>query len=165
MDEDVRMLRVAGNEVGLVGLDDLFAEVVEEMPEGSPELLKRELLARASVRNYVPSEMEGEYADALYRAFLAFLEGGVEPDRSGPTWRGIPRRNVQWYPTIDESACDGCRKCLDFCSFGVFTFSDECGTVKVESPYACVVGCSLCSSLCARGAISFPPPSYLERFR
>ena len=165
MDDDVRLIDVGGREVGLVGLDELFAALSGRADEIGPEALKSRLVEAVARRNYIPEGREEAYADALYRAFTAFLEGGSEPDRSGPTWRGMPRRHVEWYPTIDGRACDGCRKCLDFCSFGVFVFSAERAIVEVESPYACVVGCSLCASLCTRGAISFPPLSYLERFR
>jgi NAD-dependent dihydropyrimidine dehydrogenase PreA subunit len=165
MDDEARMIEVGGKEVGLVGLDELFVEMSERASKAEPGALRRELLEGVARRNYVPQGMEEAYADALYRAFTAFLEGESEPDRSGPTWRGIPRRHIEWYPRIDDGACDGCRKCLDFCSFGVFVFSSERGVVEVVSPYACVVGCSLCSSLCALRAISFPPLSYLDRFR
>lgn len=165
MNDDARMIEVGGREVGMVGLDELFVELSELASEIEPGSLRRKLLEGAARRNYVPEALRGEYAEALYIAFRAFLEGESEPDRSGPTWRGIPRRDVEWYPTIDDDLCDGCRKCLDFCSFGVFTYSAERDVVEVGSPYACVVGCSLCSSLCSPRAIAFPPLSYLDRFK
>ena len=88
--------------------------------------------------------------------------GGREAGSAGPTWRGIPRAQIDWAPRIDGALCEGCRKCLDFCSFGVFAYSHEEAVVRVASPQACVVGCSLCESLCDVGAITFPPLSYLD---
>ena len=146
MTDEMRLIDVGGREVGLVGLDELFAETSLRAADAEPDALRRELLEGASRCNYV-------------------LDGGSELDRTGPTWRGIPRRHIEWYPTIDDGTCDGCRKCLDFCSFGVLVFSAEHAIVEVENRYACVVGCSLCASLCAVGAITFPPLSYLDRFR
>ena len=165
MTDEMRLIDVGGREVGLVGLDELFAETSLRAADAEPDALRRELLEGASRCNYVPEGLEEEYAEALYRAFEAFLDGGSELDRTGPTWRGIPRRHIEWYPTIDDGTCDGCRKCLDFCSFGVLVFSAEHAIVEVENRYACVVGCSLCASLCGVDAISFPPISYLDRFR
>ena len=125
MGDDARLIDIGGKEVGLVGLDELFTEMSGRAADAEPDALRRELLEGASRCNYVPEGLEEEYAEALYRAFEAFLDGGGERDRSGPTWLGIPRRHIEWYPTIDDCTCDGCRKCLDFCSFGVFVSSPE----------------------------------------
>lgn len=81
---------------------------------------------------------------------------------AGPTWHGVPRRDVPWFPTIDESACDGCGACEKFCSFGVLERTRDDSTVHVRRRYACVVGCDLCSSVCPKRAISFPDRSVLD---
>lgn len=86
-------------------------------------------------------------------------DGGKQ---SAMTWRGIIRETIEWYPIVDGGACDGCKKCIDFCSFAVFSYERESDTVRVEDPFACVVGCSLCSAICRSGAISFPPLKYLD---
>jgi NAD-dependent dihydropyrimidine dehydrogenase PreA subunit len=75
---------------------------------------------------------------------------------TGPTWRGAPRREVPWYPTIDTSRCNGCGACEAFCSFGVLDRSRDGVAVRVRRRYACVVGCDLCAQVCPQGAISFP---------
>jgi len=82
---------------------------------------------------------------------------------SGPTWRGVPRREVPWYPTIDRDACNGCGACEELCSFGVLQRERDGATVKVRRRYACVVGCDLCSSVCERDAIAFPRLSVVDR--
>jgi len=77
---------------------------------------------------------------------------------------GVPREEIDWGPTIDESACrDGCRTCLDFCRNGVYGWVD--GGVRVVQRTACVVGCSHCATLCEAGAISFPALDDLRRAR
>ena len=72
------------------------------------------------------------------------------------TWRGIPREQIPWYPTIDPDRCTGCRTCVDFCKNGVLEFDDDAGRSRVKNPYNCVVECSTCAKLCPEGAISFP---------
>ena len=46
-----------------------------------------------------------------------------------------------------EALCDGCDKCLQFCSYVVYT-KRENGMVYVAQPMNCVVGCDACARLC-----------------
>jgi len=71
-------------------------------------------------------------------------------------WRGIPREEIPWYPTIDPDLCTGCRTCIDFCRNDVLEFDETAGKSRVKSPYNCVVECSTCAKLCPEGAIRFP---------
>jgi len=163
LSDDIKQIEIEGHLVGLVGLGAAFDDpsLREHEDEDS---LKRALLERVAASNYVPKESREAYAEAVYLAYLGHREGGEDDDRkkSAMTWRGIVRETIQWYPTVDDGACNGCKRCIDFCSFGVFSYERECETVRVESPFACVVGCSLCSSLCEPRAITFPPLSYLD---
>lgn len=162
MKDEVRLIEIRGRLVGLAGLKSVFDELSRDGPEDA-ESLRKALLERVRAGNYVPEGLSAAYADALYRAFERHRDGEDDDrQRPGMTWRGISREVVQWHPTVDTDACDGCMKCLDFCSFGVFAYTRESETVRVEHPYACVVGCSLCATICAPGAISFPPLSYLD---
>lgn len=72
------------------------------------------------------------------------------------TWRGIPREQIPWYPTIDADKCTGCQTCVDFCKNDVLAFDDSAGKSVVKNPYSCVVECSTCARLCPEGAIAFP---------
>lgn len=71
-------------------------------------------------------------------------------------WRGIPREEIPWYPTIDPEKCSGCRTCVEFCRNGVLEFDEERQKARVRSPYNCVVECSTCGRFCPAEAISFP---------
>lgn len=79
-------------------------------------------------------------------------------------WKGTPREQIPWHPTIDTSKCVGCRKCFDFFSHGVYGWDDNANTPEVIEPFECVVGCSSCSHQCEEGAIVFPPLTILKEF-
>jgi NAD-dependent dihydropyrimidine dehydrogenase PreA subunit len=161
--DDIRQIEIDGKLVGLVGLRAAFEDLSRD--DGNDEdSAKRALLERVEAANYVPEGLREAYAEAIYREYLRYREGGDEegPRKTAMTWRGIARETIQWYPTVDDDACNGCKRCIEFCSFGVFAYERESETVRVENPFACVVGCSLCSSICKPGAITFPPLSYLD---
>lgn len=77
-----------------------------------------------------------------------------------PWLSGYPREKVNWQPTIDPAKCVKCAMCMN-CGKNVFEWTDE-GPV-VARPYACVVGCSTCATLCQGRAISFPDPEQLRQ--
>ena len=85
----------------------------------------------------------------------ALLES--EPDTSEP---GLPLPEIsesltpRWYPVVDGSRCIHCRRCLQFCLFGVYTLDGE--NVRVTQPNLCKAGCPACSRICPNGAIVFP---------
>lgn len=79
-------------------------------------------------------------------------------------WRGIPREEIPWYPTIDEEKCIGCRECLNICKNGVLTFDEPSQKSKVVNPYHCVVECRTCARLCPAEAISFPDAAEFTAF-
>ena len=148
---------------GLRGLDEIF-ESLYEIGETPEDELGPRLVARAREHNYIPASAEKAFAAALlreYRTFLKERQSGREPESDGDTWRGIPREQIPWFPSLDESLCDGCEKCLDFCSRGVYAQRGG-GTVCVAQPLQCQVGCSACARLCPRRAISFPPAATLQ---
>jgi NAD-dependent dihydropyrimidine dehydrogenase PreA subunit len=66
----------------------------------------------------------------------------------------IPREKIPWYPTIDETLCTNCGKCIEFCKHEVYALDGI--QTKVVTPYNCVVGCSGCEPECASKAIRFP---------
>ena len=61
---------------------------------------------------------------------------------------------VPWFPVVDYDRCKGCRQCVEFCLFGVYTVDG--GTVRVAQPDHCKTGCPACARVCPHSAIIFP---------
>jgi len=80
------------------------------------------------------------------------------------TWRGIPREEIPWYPTIATDKCTGCQTCVDFCPNDVLEFDETAGKIIVKNPFNCVVECSTCGKLCPEGAIRFPDEAAFSAF-
>ena len=60
----------------------------------------------------------------------------------------------RWYPVLDYSLCAACKKCFDFCLFGVYSVLDK--RVVATEPDRCKPGCPACARVCPKGAITFP---------
>jgi len=75
-------------------------------------------------------------------------------DGAAPVLEIAGAASPRWYPVIDYSRCTNCRKCVDFCLFGVYALSD--GRVAVSNPDNCKNGCPACARTCPRRAILFP---------
>jgi len=60
-----------------------------------------------------------------------------------------------WYPVIDYERCNGCRKCLNFCLFSVYSVEDD-GSVVVSASANCKDMCPACARVCPQNAIIFP---------
>jgi NAD-dependent dihydropyrimidine dehydrogenase PreA subunit len=79
-------------------------------------------------------------------------------------WRGIPREEIPWFPTIDEEKCIGCKSCVEFCPNAVLEFDETAGKARVKNPFNCVVECKACAKLCPVDAISFPNEEEFSAF-
>ena len=71
-------------------------------------------------------------------------------------WEGIPRREVPWYPTLNDDLCIGCQECITTCPGDVYDWDDDKAHPVVARPYNCVVYCMGCAKACPEEAISFP---------
>lgn len=98
----------------------------------------------------------------VYRRYLSEQAAGGQTRKRNLTWRGVPREQIPWLPTLYTDRCDGCGRCLSFCPEGVFAPTAGGDKVEVVEPLACQVGCSACAAVCPREAIAFPPPAVLE---
>ncbi|WP_297446348.1 4Fe-4S binding protein [Desulfurobacterium sp.] len=78
-------------------------------------------------------------------------------------WHGIPREEIEWNPTIDESKCTGCGMCFVSCGRKVFDYDWERQKAIVARPLQCMVGCTSCQVWCVFDAISFPDPQYVKK--
>jgi NAD-dependent dihydropyrimidine dehydrogenase PreA subunit len=170
-----RQIQVGRFPVGLTGLDEIFQSLFDLHRE--PEnRLGLELVQHARGHNYIPTSAEADYAAALLREYQLFCEQQESgKPRKREMWQGIPREQVPWFPVLDESRCDGCDKCLKFCSNGVYAKRDTgtpsrhhlggSGTVYVAQAMNCTVGCDACARLCRYRAITFPPRSMLHMLK
>jgi MinD superfamily P-loop ATPase containing an inserted ferredoxin domain len=61
---------------------------------------------------------------------------------------------VPWFPVIDANRCVHCKKCVDFCMFGVYSIDAD--KVCVTKPDACKTDCPACARICPQNAIIFP---------
>lgn len=162
-----KRLRIGGQMVGIADLDAVIGEALD-LTDDSEEELKAFLLSELKESNYIPSEMEGEYAAAIWDEFVRRRSEGIScPVRADDSLGadvmsrkknaksgGIPREEIPWNPTIDAEKCTGCEICAEFCQHGVYKTIDD--KVRVSNPTACVVGCTGCLTKCPEGAISFP---------
>jgi NAD-dependent dihydropyrimidine dehydrogenase PreA subunit len=150
------------------GLDELFEEMYAQGRLPDEAGLGLELVARARAHSFIPKGAEQAYAEALlreYRSYVAACEQGDVPRQVDyGTWRGYPREQIPWFPTVALDLCDGCDACLKFCSFGVYRATSD-GKVIVAEPFRCQVGCSSCAVVCAPKAIAFPPRDMLDAYR
>jgi NAD-dependent dihydropyrimidine dehydrogenase PreA subunit len=81
------------------------------------------------------------------------------------TTRPVRHIDIEWGPTIDAEACNGCGTCIGFCHNDVYRWSEDESQVVVAFKAHCVSGCSHCSTLCETEAISFPTLEDIKRAR
>lgn len=79
-------------------------------------------------------------------------------DKKFATWKGIPRDEIEWYPTVHKNKCTGCGMCVTSCGRNVFDFDPDNKKAVVARPLQCMVGCTSCQVWCIYDAISFPDP-------
>lgn len=68
-DSTSRNLRIGGQNVGIAEIDKILRKTLE-YPKASDKELKTVLLKELKQYNYVPSSMEQEYAEALWKEYL-----------------------------------------------------------------------------------------------
>lgn len=77
MSDDVKMVYVGGQRVGIMGLQTVFEEVKAQGAQ-SDEQVKDVLIARVKKKNYIPPSADNDYAVALMDEFKRFLGMAVE---------------------------------------------------------------------------------------
>ena len=166
-----RQILIGEQMVGLWGLKEHFAELHAAGQEPAAELAPT-LLARVERDNYVFPNARPLYKEALLREYRRYWKEQEEKSQgagqrilrvSPRTWRGKPREQVPWYPSIHPDRCDGCGDCLSFCAYGVYDLDEASHKAIVVDPFNCLVGCDACARVCKRRAIRFPPRETLTR--
>ena len=79
------------------------------------------------------------------------------------SWHGIPRTQIQWFPTVAVEGCNGCGLCATSCGKNVYAFDYEANKPVVVAPESCTVGCTTCAALCTQDAIEFPSLGYVHQ--
>ena len=74
--QKITQIRVKGNMVGLVGLQDVM-----EAMKTDYSLLSDEMISRLAAHNYIPDSARENYAKALVREFRMFLGQPVEEEK------------------------------------------------------------------------------------
>ena len=170
MNKKTKMVLIGNQLIGLVGLDEIFEELYK-LNQKPDEKIKGRLVDSAKKENYIPTKQEAVYSEALLREYSLYCQQRVVgaqhavPLQCCDTYRGIPRENIPWYPTVYEEKCDGCKKCFDMCPQKVYLWDEKINKPKVINPFACVVGCSGCAEVCKLNAIGFPPLSILDNLK
>ena len=162
-----RMLNIGSAPAGLLGLEELFAELFNQGVTPTDEKLADLLLAGVRRHNYVPKVAEKDYASALRMEYTRYYkrkqQGKAIVARDYGTWRGYPREQIPWFPTISEELCNNCGACLEICAREVYE-RDENGRVWVAEPFLCLVGCCFCKSVCEPKAILMPGQELLKNY-
>jgi NAD-dependent dihydropyrimidine dehydrogenase PreA subunit len=165
-----RQILIGEHMVGLLGLKELFDELRAQ--GHAPEVDLAPLLLEGVEReNYVFPNARPLYEEALLREYRRYWKQqeesqmvGKRPRRLSPrTWRGNPREQVPWHPSIYPERCDGCGDCLAFCAYDVYDLDEASHKAIVVDPFNCLVGCDACARVCKRRAIRFPPRETLAR--
>jgi thioredoxin family protein len=76
---DVKQIKLAGRQVGLKGLDQIFEDLAPKYSLESEAELAQEILARAQKTNYIPDGAAAEYSRALLDEFKRHLGLEVAP--------------------------------------------------------------------------------------
>jgi len=78
--DDIRMVTIGGTQVGMVGLESIFAELASLKKEPSDELAIK-MVEMAGGQNYIPDSAKDEYARVLLKEYRRYLGEDVPPDK------------------------------------------------------------------------------------
>lgn len=163
-----RMLQIGGAPAGILGIEELFQELIKDNCKPGDEDLAKRLIKGVRANNYIPKPALDDYQAVLvdeYNRFYSVKTGGLgAASRDYGQWEGYPRENIPWFPTVSPELCNGCGKCLEICPKNVFKM-DATGKVVVNEPFLCIVGCCICKSACDPEAILMPSMDMLDSYR
>jgi small redox-active disulfide protein 2 len=79
---DIKMIRVAGRQVGVLGLDEALEELGPRLAEMSEGQATEKLLERMAETNYIPDVAREAYAQSLRRELCKHLDRPFEEDKT-----------------------------------------------------------------------------------
>jgi hypothetical protein len=87
--EQSRQIRIGGNTIGIIGLDEIFVEVKDAEARGN-KALKQLIFEKVKVKNYVPPQLEDRYREDLFDEYRVFT--GQQKSRTRKP--GVPEIRV-----------------------------------------------------------------------
>lgn len=163
-----RMLQIAGAPAGLLGLEELYVALHDEGISPDSSEIRLRLIAGVRQHNFIPKSAEADYLNALHSEYARYHRlrqaGKAVVARDYGKWRGYPREQIPWFPTLSAALCTHCGACLETCAREVFEY-DQDGKVFVAEPFLCMVGCCFCKSVCEPQALLFPGQEMLNNYR
>jgi NAD-dependent dihydropyrimidine dehydrogenase PreA subunit len=133
--------------------------------QDEPKKFITKLLMKYKIYPKVKEELNKrleKYPD--HKVNLVNVNVNDEPKKEFSNWHGIKRKDILWYPTIDDNKCTGCGLCVVTCSEkrNVFGYDPEKRKAVVLFPNNCMVGCNNCQVACMWNAITFPDFSQVK---
>lgn len=163
-----RMLNIDGLPTGLLGLEELFSRLFDAGVHPDASETPGVVLEGVREHNFVPKSASQSYMHILSQEYQHYFRkrksGKATVAREYGAWRGFPREQIPWFPTISSKLCNNCGACLELCARNVFE-QDEDGRIWVSEPFLCMVGCCFCKSVCEQKAILMPSQNILNNFR
>ena len=80
--EDIQHISILGRSVGIIGFEEVWEELNVSLAQAPDDLLEGELLARLSIKNYIPEKVKAEYGKALAREFKKRLGRPVAEEKT-----------------------------------------------------------------------------------
>lgn len=80
IESGVTQIRVQGNLIGVVGLQQTVADMSSDYARQTDEAIGAEMIRRLSGKNYIPDSAKNAYAQAFVRAFKKYLGQPVEEE-------------------------------------------------------------------------------------
>jgi hypothetical protein len=80
LENDVTQIRVKGNLVGIVGLQNVMKAMASDFSQQTDEVIGAEMVKRLAVKNYIPDSVKVNYTKAFVREFRKFLGQPVEEE-------------------------------------------------------------------------------------
>jgi len=161
-----KTILVGENLIGLVGLDEVFEHFLKSDTKPS-QRLGAKLLSEIKKLNYVSIKAQKDYQEALLREYRIYYiknksQKGEKIVEVQKTYKGVPREQIPWFPTVHSEKCDGCKECFKMCPTKVYYWDDQTEKPLVVNPFNCIVGCINCAIICKRDAVIFPPKMILD---
>ncbi|ROQ92348.1 thioredoxin family protein [Desulfosoma caldarium] len=78
--KSIRQIRIDGQTVGVVGLDEALQELADSLKGQPREAVEEVLLERLAKDNYIPSGARNAYGKALYREWQRFVGEAVQDE-------------------------------------------------------------------------------------